>query len=50
MPFTTLAFGAARAVTDDALEQGAAEDVLGAGERLGQAIAFTDGCQSIHYD
>jgi len=41
MPFATLAFGAARAVTDYALKQGAAEDVSGAGEGLGEVIALT---------
>jgi len=49
MPFTTLAFGTAGAVTDDTLEEGAAEDVPGAGEGGGEAIAFADGCLVIHY-
>ena len=49
MSFAAIALGTARAVTDDALEQGAAEDVLGAGEGLGEAIAFAEGGLLIHY-
>jgi hypothetical protein len=49
MPFATLAFGTAGAVTDDTLEQGTAGDVPGAGEGGGEAIAFAQGCRLIHY-
>ena len=49
MSFAAIALGTARAVTDDALEQGAAEDVPGAGEGLGEAIAFAEGCRVLHY-
>jgi hypothetical protein len=40
MSFAAIALGTARAVPDDSLEQGAAEDVLGAGEVRDEAIAF----------
>ena len=40
MSFAAIALGTARAVSDDALEQGAAEDVLGAGEARSEAITF----------
>jgi len=41
MSFAAIALGTARAVPDDSLEQGAAEDVPGAGKARGKAIAFT---------
>ena len=40
MSFAAIALGTARAMPDDSLEQGAAEDVLGAGEARDEAIAF----------
>ena len=40
MSFAAIALGTARAVPDDSLEQGAAEDVPGVGEARGEAIAF----------
>ena len=40
MSFAAIALGAARAMPDDPLKQGTAEDVLGAGEARGEAIAF----------
>jgi hypothetical protein len=49
MSFAAIALGTARAVTDDSLEQGAAEDVLGAGEARGEAIAFKKRGWLIHY-
>jgi hypothetical protein len=47
--FAAVAPGAAGAVTDEALEQGAAEDVAGAGEARGKATAFADGPRLFHY-
>ena len=41
MPFAAITLGTARAVPDDSLEQGTAEDVLGAGEARGEAVALT---------
>ena len=41
MSFAAIALGTTRAVADDSLKQGAAEDVPGAGEARGEAIAFT---------
>jgi hypothetical protein len=49
MPFATLAFRTTGAVTDDTLEQGSAEDVPGAGEGGGEAIAFAEGGRMPHY-
>jgi hypothetical protein len=49
MSFAAIALGTARAMPDDSLEQGAAEDVLGAGEARGEAIAFTKSGYMIHY-
>ena len=43
MSFAAIALGTARAVPDGPLEQGAAEDVLGAGEAGGEEIALTRG-------
>ena len=41
MSFTTVTFGAVGAVPDNPLEEGAAKDLAGIGERGGEAIAFT---------
>ncbi len=49
MSFAAIALGTARAVPDDSLEQGAAEDVLGAGKTHGEAIAFTKSSFLLHY-
>jgi hypothetical protein len=49
MTFAAIALGTAGAMPDDSLEQGAAEDVLGAGEARGEAIAFTKSGFLIHY-
>ena len=46
--FAAVAPGAAGAVTDDALEQGAAQDVAGVGEARGKAIAFADRLRLFH--
>jgi len=43
MSFATVALGAAFGVTDDSLEEGAAEDVRGAGKTRDEAIAIVDG-------
>jgi len=40
MSAATIALGTARAVTDDPLEQGAAEDISDIGKRRGEAISF----------
>ena len=40
MSFAAIALGTARAVPNDSLEQGAAEDIPGAGEARGEEIAF----------
>ena len=49
MAFAAIALGTARAMPDDSLEQGAAEDVLGAGEARGELIAFTKSNFLLHY-
>jgi hypothetical protein len=49
MSFTAIALRTARAVPDDSPEQGAAEDVPGAGEARGEAIAFTESGLLLHY-
>ena len=49
MSFAAIALGTARAMPDDSLEQGAAEDVLGAGEARGEAVALTKSGFLIHY-
>jgi len=48
MAFAARALGAANAMTDDALEQGAAKDVAGGGETREEAFAFLDGGLLIH--
>jgi len=45
----TVAPGAAGAVANDALEQGAAENVAGVGKARGKAIAFTGSLRLFHY-
>jgi len=47
--FAAVAPGAAGAVTDEAPQQGAAEDVAGAGEARGKAIAFAGSLRLFHY-
>ena len=42
MSFAAVALGTAGAMTDDALEQGTAEDVSGRGELRGEPIKFAD--------
>jgi hypothetical protein len=49
MSFTTVAFWAACTVTNDSLEQRAAEDILGVGKRRGEAIALVDSSVMFHY-
>jgi len=48
MAFAARALGAASAMTDGALEQGAAEDVAGGGETREEPRAFLDGGLLIH--
>lgn len=48
MAFATVAFGAAGAVVDDAIEQGAAEDVAGIGEARGKAVTFVGNRRLFH--
>ena len=40
MSLAAVALGAAAAMADEALEQGAAEEVLGLGEASGEAVEF----------
>jgi hypothetical protein len=47
--FAVVALGAAGAVADDALEQGAAENAAGAGEARGEAVAFASDPLLFHY-
>ena len=49
MTFATSALEAAGTVADDALEQGAAENVGGAGKARGKAVALASGLQLFHY-
>jgi hypothetical protein len=49
MPFTTVAFGTARTVTNDSLKQRAAENISGVGKRHGKAIAFAGSSVMFHY-
>lgn len=48
MTFTASALEAAGTVADDAFEQGAAENVGGAGKARGQAVAALDSCTLMH--
>jgi hypothetical protein len=47
--FTAVALRAAGAMTDDAFEQGAAENVGSVGESRGEAIAFAGNLGMFHY-
>ena len=49
MALAASALGAAGAMADDALEQGAAEDLAGLGEAGEEAAAFADDLLVIHY-
>jgi hypothetical protein len=49
MTFTTSALEAAGTVADDAFEQGAAENVGGAGTARGKAIALASELRLFHY-
>ena len=49
MSFATIALGTASTVTDDAFEQGAAEDVPGMGKTRGEAVAFAESRRMFHY-
>ena len=48
MTFATVALGAAGAVADDSIEQGAAEDVSGVGKTGDKAVAFVGGNLMFH--
>ena len=48
MTFAAVAHGTAGAVADDAIEQGATEDVGGVGEARGQEVAPAGECLLFH--